>query len=232
MNKKEFAIRYRALFKTFCAIYNLPSLLWRVERKQIVAPCALIKNLKIHIAGNNNKVIIEDFSRLKNCSIHIYGNDNRIVIGTNSNLINTDLWIEDDHNEIIIGEKTCITGKTHLAAIEGTKISIGKNCLFSSNIHFQTGDSHSILDLTGKRINKSEDISIGDHVWVGTKVTCLKGVRVPPHSIIGACAVLTEQFLEENTVLAGVPARVVKKGVRWSGKRIPVGEVASDFGLK
>ena len=137
--------------------------------------------------------------------------------------------MEKSGNEILLEEHVRILGKTHLAAIEGTKITIGKDCLFSSDIHFRTGDSHSVLDMEGRRINASEDIVVGEHVWVGTKVTCLKGAVIPPHSIVGACALVTGKFTRPNCVLAGVPAKVVKEQVDWSIARVPLGEKAPDF---
>ncbi len=130
---------------------------------------------------------------------------------------------------MILGKKCKFYGKTHLAAIEGTTISIGDDCLFSSDIHFRTGDSHSLLDMQGRRINASRNITLGDHVWVGTKVTCLKGTKIPSHCTVGACALVTGQFETPHCAIAGVPARVVKEGIDWSLKRIPVGETAADF---
>ncbi len=177
----------------------------------------------------DNEIIIEDFCRLKNCSIIITGSHNRIIIGKWSTLLNAELCIEDSGNEILLGEHTRILGKTHLAAIEGTKIIVGKDSMFSSDVHFRTGDSHSIVDMEGKRINGSADIVIGEHVWVGTKATCLKGAKVPDHSILGACALVTGQFDKPHCVLAGVPAKVVKENVDWSIHRVPVGEVPPDF---
>ena len=51
----------------------------------------------------------------------------------------------------------------------------------------------------------------------------------PHHSIVAACAVLTKRYDEPFCVLAGVPARVVKRGVDWSMVRIPVGAVPEGY---
>ena len=234
MNKKELVVKYRGLIKLACGVYNLPNLFRRRIKGtvQMETGCALLERVNIHCKGQNNVIIIEDFCRLKNCSIYISGNNNRIVIGKWSTLLNAELCIENSGNEILLGEHTRILGKTHLAAIEGTKIIVGKDAMFSSEIHFRTGDSHSILDMEGRRINASEDIVLGEHVWVGTKVTCLKGANIPDHCIIGACALVTGKFEKPNCILAGVPAKVVKENVDWSMVRIPVGEIARDFAGK
>ena len=46
-----------------------------------------------------------------------------------------------------------------------------------------------------------------------------KGVLISSNSIVGNGAIVTNQFTEMNVVLAGVPARIVKRGVNWNAKR-------------
>ena len=231
MNKKELVVKYRSLVSMACSAFNFFNT--RVRKKgagnHIDMGCALLKKTRITIHGKNNTVKIGDFSQLEGASITIYGDNNVVTVEPWCTLKGTELHIEKSGGSIVIGEHTRILGKTHLAVLEGTSIRIGRDCLFSSDIHFRTGDSHSVLDLQGRRINPSEDIWVGDHVWFGTKVTCLKGARIPSHSIVGACALVTGKFEKPNCVLAGVPAKVVKQGVDWSISKVPVGEVAPDF---
>ncbi len=231
MNKKELVVKYRGLVSLACRGYSALASRRKVKGSGncIEAPCALLQKCDIRISGSGNRILVGDFAVMKGVSICISGNNNTVTIGSWSHLNGTELCIEDDGNAIAIGEGTRILGKTHLAAIEGTKIEIGKNCLFSSDVHFRTGDSHSVLDAQGRRINASEDITLGDHVWVGTKVTCLKGAQVADNSILAACALVTGKFREPNCTLAGVPAKVVKHDVNWSILRVPVGDVPADF---
>ncbi|MBQ2854112.1 MAG: hypothetical protein IJE81_01415 [Oscillospiraceae bacterium] len=232
MNKKELVVKYRSLVSLACRIHNLRNC-FRIRKtgdnNRIIAPCALLKQVDIRIKGSNNTIIVEDFAQLKGTSIYINGSGNTITVGGWSYLGGTDLFIEDDGGSIAIGSRTKFLGKTHLAVIEGTAITIGEDCLFSSDIQLRTGDSHSVLDLRGCRINASRDIVIGDHVWVGTGAFLTKGAAVAPHSIVGARAMVTKAFDEPNCSLAGVPARVVRTGVDWSIRRIPAGETAPDF---
>lgn len=231
MDKKQLVMKYRDLVALACGIHNLPSRLGvrsSGKHNRVEASCALLKKTHIHFSGNNNRVIIQDFARLNRVFMEIHGDNNTVVIGPWSYVTQTEICTEDGNNRVEIGEKTRILGKTHLAAIEGTAIRIGRECLFSSNIHFRTGDSHSVLDRTGKRINPSRDISLGDHVWLGTGVTCLKGAMIPGHSVVGAASLVTGKFTEPNCVLAGVPAKVVKTDVDWTIQRIPVEDPAGD----
>ena len=232
MNKKELVVKYHGLVSLACRAHNLRNL-FRIRKignnNRIIAPCALLKKVNIRIKGSHNTVVVGDFAQLKGASIYINGSFNHITIGPWSYLGGTDLFIEDDSGSIVIGSRTKFLGKTHLAVIEGTSITIGEDCLFSSDIQLRTGDSHSVLDMEGRRINESRDIVIGDHVWVGAKAFLNKGAKVAPHSIVGACAMVTKAFDQPHCALAGVPAKVVKTGVDWSIRRIPAGEKAKDF---
>lgn len=232
MNKKELVVKYRGLVSFACRIHNLRNF-FRIQKRgednRIEAPVALLKKVHIRIKGSGNRIIIGDFAQLPGASITIHGSNNVVNIGPWSYLGGTDLFMEDDGGSITIGEHTKFLGKTHLAVIEGTNITIGRDCLFSSDIQLRTGDSHSILDQSGRRVNASRDIAIGDHVWVGIQAFINKGSCVAPHCIVGARAMVTKAFEEPHCVLAGIPARVVKHGVDWSIRRIPVGDIAADF---
>ena len=178
---------------------------------------------KIDCCGNNNNVSFGG-GVLKHCHIHIRGNNNTVLIGKNCHLNNTEIWIEDDGNTVSIGDETSLCGKIHLACIEGTNIIIGKSCLFSSDIVFRTGDSHSVLNLEGERINPSLNIEVGDHVWIGHHVLVNKGVKIADNIIIGTGAVVTKSCAYSNVIIAGVPARVVKENVNWCIKRVSMVE--------
>lgn len=51
---------------------------------------------------------------------------------------------------------------------------------------------------------------IKNNVWVGAKATILCGVVVEIGSIIGAGAVVTRR-VKKNTIVAGVPAKIIKE---------------------
>lgn len=207
----------------FCSkVYNNISLKNKLHAKgcKVKSGVSIIKGLKIKNKGLDNEVVIGDFVIIENSTITIHGNHNRIVIGDYSYLNEVELYMEDNDNRIQIGSHTSLCGKAHLATIEGTKILIGKNCLFSSELHFRTGDSHSIVNMQGERINPSKDIIIEDHVWIGTKVTCLKGVHVSKDTIVAATTTLCKEYNTPNVVIAGVPGKVTKTEVNWNIERI------------
>lgn len=53
-------------------------------------------------------------------------------------------------------------------------------------------------------------VRIGSDCWIGAKVTILDGVVLGSHSIVAAGAVVREGEYPDGSLLAGVPARVVK----------------------
>ncbi len=55
----------------------------------------------------------------------------------------------------------------------------------------------------------SKDVVIGSHVWIGGRVTILKGVTIGDNSIVGAGSVVTKD-VPENAIVAGNPAKVIK----------------------
>lgn len=181
---------------------------------------AFLRKTRIRAKKENNSIRIMEGSYLNNCSIAIYGINNKVIIGENCRLTDVEIHIEDNNNVVVIGKNTTIAGFTHLACIEGTKITVGEDCMFSKDITFRTGDSHSIIDEDGLRINPSRDISIGKHVWIGNKVIVTKGTMVGDNSIIGTGSIVTKAFNESNIIVAGSPAKIVKEGINWLRKRI------------
>ena len=203
-------------------IYNLNNI-FRVNcspHNKIQYSKAFLRKTRIKINKDNNSILIMTGSFLYNCSIAIYGKNNKVIIGKECRLKDVQFHIEDDNNFIFIGNYTTIAGHTHLACIEGTKITIGEDCMFSKDIVFRTGDSHSIIDENRNRINPSKDILIGNHVWIGNKVIVTKGVNINDNSIIGTGSLVTNSFNDSNIVIAGVPARKIKSGINWLRARI------------
>lgn len=193
----------------------------RISRgTKVVYKNAYLRKTRIASKGNNNSICFGEYSHIVNSKIYINGNNNTIEVGKCVSSVELDIVVDGDNNRVIIGDNTIISGKTHLACIEGTDIEIGADCLLSANITMRTGDSHSITDLNGNRINPSKSISIDNHVWIGNSVTILKGVSVRTNSIIGTGSVVTKSPEEVNCVLVGNPATVKKRDVNWDKARL------------
>lgn len=181
----------------------------------------IVKGIKCVNKGANNVAIIEAGASLTNCNFHFKGNNNQLHVNCGTHLNNVTFWFEDDNNKIDVGSMVTSEGSLELAACEGKKITIGDDCMFSYGIHVRTTDSHSIMDAGGKRINAGEDITIGKHVWVGADVMLLKGVTIPDGCVIGARSIVTASLkTNEKSMIAGMPAKVIKENISWKRERV------------
>ena len=192
------------------------------KKSKLIISKSIMSKCCINMRGKNNVVEIKDNCILRNSKIDIYGEDTYVLIDKNVIANGLHIWCEDKNSRVIIGKDTTFHGQIKLSCIEGTEISIGDDCMFSSNIDIVTGDSHSIIDLSRNRINPSKNIVIEDHVWIGQKNTILKGAYISKNSIVGAGSVVSKQFEKDNVIIAGVPARVIKEDINWDRKRIDI----------
>ena len=110
----------------------------------------------------------------------------------------------------------------------GKNIKVGKNVFINACCKFQDQGGIEIgngvligHNVTLATLNHDErpqfrqyiypkPIKIGDNVWVGSNVTILQGITIGNGAIIGANAVVVHD-VPENTVVAGVPAKVIRK---------------------
>ena len=175
----------------------------------------LLKRVKIFVFGKNNKISIGKMSALTGCAIYVYGNDNTIDIKDDVLVNHGEIVLKNGGNVFTIDNGSKLCGKVHFSCFEGTKISVGKDCLFSNELVIRTGDAHTVLDLQGNRCNFSKDVTIGDHVWIGSHVIMEKGSAVADNCIIASGAVVTKRFETSNVVIGGVPAGIIKKDINW-----------------
>ena len=66
------------------------------------------------------------------------------------------------------------------------------------------------MDSVEKLPENDAPVIIEDDVWLGCNVTILKGVTIGRGSVVAAGAVVTKSC-EPYSLIAGVPARVIKK---------------------
>lgn len=89
-------------------------------------------------------------------------------------------------------------------------ITLGKNVHITNGVKFITHDGGTLIfrkEVPDLEITKP--IVIGDDVYIGNDVVILPGVTVGNRVIIGAGAIVSKD-IPDNSVVVGVPARVVK----------------------
>lgn len=118
-----------------------------------------------------------------------------------------------DHPVFRVGSHTYLgPGLTIGVAKE---ITIGANCLISSNVSISDNDGHAIdpeKRVQCEPVSRDDvfSVHIGESVWIGEGAIILKGVTVGNCSIVAAKSVVTKD-VDPFTIVAGNPAKIVKK---------------------
>ena len=90
--------------------------------------------------------------------------------------------------------------------------------MFSEDILIYPTDVHTIYDQsTGELLNLGKPITIGNHVWCNRDVKILKGSVVGNDVVIAANSLVNKSFFNDNNViLGGQPAKILKRNINWS----------------
>jgi UDP-3-O-[3-hydroxymyristoyl] glucosamine N-acyltransferase len=107
---------------------------------------------------------------------------------------------------IEIGEGTFINYGVSITAYDS--VSIGRDCQIGHYAFIYDNDEHDVHDKFS--LPPSQPVVLEDRVWLGTRVTVLKGVRIGHDAVIGAGSVVTKD-IPPRSIAAGVPARVLRR---------------------
>ncbi|RYV02593.1 acyltransferase [Shewanella sp. OPT22] len=142
----------------------------------------------------------------------IIGGKNTFAISggfTTGNRFITGRFVEViSEGEILIGNNVFINDYSRI--VSKSSITIGNNVVFAKFVTVLDHD-HKYSVNNGEMMFKgyvSSDIKIGNNVWLGDKVTVLKGVTIGDNVIVGANAVVSKS-IPSNCVFAGNPGRVI-----------------------
>lgn len=112
---------------------------------------------------------------------------------------------------ISIGAGTWVGLDATFNVPEGGGVRIGANCDIGPDVLFQCG-SHEIGGPERRAgMRYARPITIGDGTWIGARVVLLDGADVGTGCVIAAGAVVRGEVYPAQSLLAGVPARVIKK---------------------
>ena len=118
---------------------------------------------------------------------------------------------------LVIGKNCKMNDRVHIVAHES--VVIGDNVLMASNIFISDtshggygDDSADPMQAPDDRPLVTDPTRIGNNVWIGEGVCILPGVELGEGCVVGSNAVVTKSF-PSYTLLAGVPARAIK---RWN----------------
>lgn len=143
-------------------------------------------------------------------NVTITGYEKNITIGKHFQ-VNPDVKIFSSEGKLIIGNDVFLNYNCFLSA-DRSRIMIGNDCLFANNVTVwcsNHGYENSNL-LIREHDRRMKGVSIGNDVWLGAHSVILPGVTIKDGSVVAAGAVVTRD-VPSYSVVAGVPARVIKK---------------------
>ena len=113
---------------------------------------------------------------------------------------------------LIIGNNCSMQFACHIGCAD--RIEIGDNVLLGSKVyitdHFHGNISSDDIGVPpSQRPLSSKPVKIGNNVWIGDNAVIMPGVTLGDNVIVGANAVVTHNF-PANSVIAGVPAKIIK----------------------
>jgi len=118
---------------------------------------------------------------------------------------------------MVIGER-CVFGlRSGIVAHES--IEIGDDVWFGQDV-FVTDANHGYADPDtpiGRQLGPHQPVSIGDGSWIGHGAVVLPGARLGRNVVVAAGSVVRGE-IPDHSVVAGVPARVIRRlvpGVGW-----------------
>lgn len=111
----------------------------------------------------------------------------------------------DFGKNITVGRNVFVNACCHFQDHGG--ITLGDDCLVGHNVVFATLNHDQNPEKRASML--PAPIVVGRKVWIGSNATILQGVTIGDNAIVAAGAVVTKD-VPANTVVGGVPARVLR----------------------
>ena len=185
---------------------KIDALLGRIRINSSQVDCGMIR-----LGGPRTTGLCGNFNAI---NLTIYGD----VIFKGPGYMGNNSAIEVAHSGVVeFGRNFGITSSFRLACHK--RISIGDNFSSSWDVQIFDTDFHTMIKLeTGEYNIDTQEIFIGDDVWLANRVTVLKGAYIPNRSIVACNSVFNKNMSAEasNTIYAGCPAYPIKRG--WTRK--------------
>ena len=181
----------------------------------------LPKRVNLSITGNNNKIHIDMPIRFSHSSIILKGDGNTFKIGQTKHTVSNAIFCSCDGGNIIIGKDCQMIAGGLFLKIEDDgnvkhRIEIGDGTNIARECIIRASDGHTLYDPeTHLPLNPPDDIIIGKHCWITSRCTLIKGTVLPDNTVVGANSLVNKKFTEEHTMIAGSPAKIIRRNVFW-----------------
>lgn len=205
---------FPALIRSLWATYKLTGSLFplrvRISPKQRLK---IIKNSKANVLLNGN-LILEPWGEVTSVSSLTLGE------GASLDILGDFVVGPGVHISLSKGASLKIGGRRSTSSSGITCNSrimveffteIGYDCTTAWDVFITDSDWH---DIVGSE--RSIKTLIGNNVWIAHGATIAKGVNVPSGCIVGAKSLVLRSEFKENSLIAGIPAKVRREDVEWN----------------
>lgn len=185
---------------------------------------------KVRFESLNGRIIIDEKLPLRRAMFRIGGRGSEMFPLMQTVLsIDGEICMNGDVVEIGHGSTLIVTksgrfslGKTvrigAFSKIYCTQdITMGNNIDLSWECQVYDTNFHTVQNIETKELEEpSGAISIGNNVWIGNRCTINKGTILPNDTIVASNSLLNKDYssIPPYSMLAGMPAKIVKCGVK------------------
>lgn len=115
------------------------------------------------------------------------------------------------HSNVVIGADTWVGAGCELISTVECAVTVGPRCDLGPGVMLVAG-SHEIGDhhRRGSEAGNSRPIFVGAGTWIGARAVVLAGTTIGEGSVVAAGSVVRGVY-PDDSLLAGVPARVVRR---------------------
>jgi acetyltransferase-like isoleucine patch superfamily enzyme len=149
-----------------------------------------------------------------------------LLVGGDSAVVYVDAGCELTAGEIYCGGGSTIVlhgplVATRCAVVDarnGGSVVAAPEQLWAADVYVATDDMHRLEDrTTGERLNPfGASIRLGRHVWLCKDAVVTGHVEVGDGAVVAMRSVVRGQKVPAHSVVAGVPAKVVRDDVAWT----------------
>ena len=165
------------------------------------------KSVSIRVPRNislGSGVLVDDFATLD-----VRGNEAGISLGDRVSVGRFSI-IAAKYGTITISPGGTIGSSCRIATNSsvsmGESVLVGAYCYIGPGNHTEGNEDEPLIS---RPMDIRGGVEIGEHAWLGARVTVLDGVKIGKHAIIGAHSLVTSHVPDWG-VAVGTPAKVIK----------------------
>jgi acetyltransferase-like isoleucine patch superfamily enzyme len=177
----------------------------------------IFKNTAMHIK-KGSRIIIKRILKIGTIwEDWNYSSPTTFLVKNNGTITVNDFNIHAGSTLVVMENASLMLGSGYInrdvTIICSKQIIIGDDVVIAQNVVIRDSDIHSII-IDGEAQGNTAPIQIGNHVWIGTNATILKGVNIGNNAVIAAGSMVTKD-IPANCLVGGNPAKIIKENINW-----------------